>query len=115
MVRRRRWIATEHYMLYRRNTGSTTCGSIPEATVIRVPLASASAGAIGLAGMPYRVRRGLVAMMDLYPDVLAPASVATATVTPLPTQEMASPSTSARPAAEPSFRAPWGEIERELP
>jgi hypothetical protein len=70
---------------------------------------------IGLAGMPYRVRRGLVALMDLSPDVLAPASAAITTITPVTGGETAPPSTSALPAAEPSFRAPWGEIERELP
>jgi hypothetical protein len=54
-------------------------------------------------------------MMDLSPDVLAPASVATAAVTPVGVPETASASRSVLPAAAPSFRAPWGEIERELP
>jgi hypothetical protein len=92
-------------MLYRRDGGPTTCGELPEATVIRVPLASASAGVIGLAGVPYRVRRGLVPIMAPMTGVLAPSSVSATISTSHP----------ALPAAEPSFRAPWGELERELP
>src|SRR4051794_40500515 len=92
-------------MLYRPARGSTTCGPNPEATVIRVPLASASAGVIGLAGVPYRVRRGLVPVMAPFAGVLAPSS----------DKETISASRAALPAAEPSFRAPWGELERELP
>src|SRR3954454_10546071 len=110
MVRPPSPVAAKHYMLYRRNSGSTTCGPIPEATVIRVPLASASAGMIGVAGMPYRVRRGLVPVMPAPPGVRAPASVATTRVT-----DIAPPSHAELPAAEPLFRAPWGELERELP
>jgi hypothetical protein len=68
-------------------------------------LASASAGVIGLAGIPYRVRRGLVPVMAPLTGTLAqssgPGSVATAHAV--------------LPAAQPSFRAPWGELERELP
>jgi hypothetical protein len=98
-------VAAEHYMLYRRGNGSTTCGPIPEATVIRVPLASASAGVIGLAGLPYRVRRGLVPVLAPFAGVLVP------TTGPGPIANLHT----TMPSAEPAFRAPWGELERELP
>jgi hypothetical protein len=68
-------------------------------------LASASAGVIGLAGLPYRIRRGLTPDGTSLIDELAPTSA----------PALATPAHVALPAAEPSFRAPWGELERELP
>ncbi len=73
--------------------------------MIRVPLASASAGVFGLAGVPYRVRRGLVPVSTPFTGVLAPTTA----------PAVRSTAHTALPAAEPSFRAPWGELERELP
>ena len=73
--------------------------------MIRVPLASASAGVIGLVGVPYQVRRGLVPVMAPFAAALAPTSAS----------QSVSTARAALPAAEPSFRAPWGELERALP
>src|SRR5204862_1792457 len=69
------------------------------------PLAAASAGVIGLAGVPYRVRRGFVPAMTRHVD---------STSRPY-ARRMGTATEAARVISEPSFRAPWGELERQLP
>jgi hypothetical protein len=103
--------------------------------VFRVPLASASAGALGVPGVPYQMRRGLVPVMSLgggsrtdrAGESSAPQAGAATPASDLAAEEASRSEASVpwahagpTPIAETrridaSFRAPWGESESKNP